>query len=134
MAKVHISDVDEAHWIRSADIATPDIAETLDADEANTLIHIHAEGDDDLLQLFEVKLPAHAKQRVHAHHHDEIIYVVGGEMRVGKRSLKPGSSIFIAGETFYSFEAGPDGLHFLNFRPRKDLSYILPETAKPAAG
>jgi len=36
-------------------------------------------------------------------------------------------------ETFYSFEAGPDGLHFLNFRPCKDISYILPETAKPAA-
>jgi quercetin dioxygenase-like cupin family protein len=134
MAKVHISDVDEASWIRSGDMATPEIAATLDADEANTMIHIHAEGDDDLLQLFEVKLPAHAKQRVHAHHHDEIIYVVSGEMRVGKRALKPGSSIFIAGETFYSFEAGPEGLHFLNFRPRKDLSYILPEASKQPAG
>ena len=133
MAKVRISDVEQAEWIRSIDMATPELAETLEPDEANTLVHIHAEGSEKLLQLFEVKLPARAKQRVHAHHHDEIIYVVGGEMRVGNRTLKPGSSMFIAGETFYSFEAGPDGLHFLNFRPCKDISYILPEPAKPTA-
>ena len=101
MAKVRISDVEQAEWIRSIDMATPELAETLEPDEANTLVHIHAEGSDKLLQLFEVKLPGHAKQRVHAHHHDEIIYVVGGEMRVGNRTLKPGSSMFIAGETFY---------------------------------
>jgi quercetin dioxygenase-like cupin family protein len=133
MAKVKISDVDQAQWIRSIDMATPELAKTLEPDEANTLVHIHAEGSEKLLQLFEVKLPGHAKQRIHAHDHDEIIYVVAGEMRVGNRKLKPGSSMFIAGETFYSFEAGPEGLHFLNFRPCKDISYILPENAKPAA-
>jgi quercetin dioxygenase-like cupin family protein len=127
MAKIKVSDVDDANWIRGADMATPEMAETLEPDEANTLINIHAEGSDDVLQLFEVKLPAGTKQRVHAHDTDEIIYVVGGAMRVGKRTLKPGSSLFIAGETFYSFEASPDGLHFLNFRPRKDISYILPK-------
>jgi quercetin dioxygenase-like cupin family protein len=130
MAKVKLCDVDDAHWIRGADMATPEIAATLDPGEANTLINIHAEGSADQLQLFEVKLPAGTKQRVHAHEHDEIIYVVGGEMLVGKRTLKPGSSLFVAGETFYSFEAGPDGLHFLNFRPCKDISYILPKAAE----
>jgi quercetin dioxygenase-like cupin family protein len=130
MARIKLSDVDEASWITGKDMATPEIAETLDPDEANTLINIHAEGSDDSLQLFEVKLPAGTKQRVHAHQHDEIIYVVGGTMRVGQRTLKPGSSLFVAGETFYSFEAGPDGLHFLNFRPCKDISYILPKTAE----
>jgi len=126
-------DVPPPHPADRDQAGDPELAETLEPDEANTLVHIHAEGSEKLLQLFEVKLPARAKQRVHAHHHDEIIYVVGGEMRVGNRTLKPGSSMFIAGETFYSFEAGPDGLHFLNFRPCKDISYILPETAKPAA-
>jgi quercetin dioxygenase-like cupin family protein len=130
MAKIKLSDVDTANWIRSIDMAPPEMRDTLEPDEANALIHIHAEGSDDRLQLFEVKLPAGTKQRVHAHQHDEIIYVVGGEMRVGNRSLKPGSSMFVAGETFYSFEAGPDGLHFLNFRPCKDLTYILPDTAE----
>ena len=130
MAKIKLSDVDNANWMRSIDMAPPEMRDTLEPDEANTLVNIHAEGSDDLLQLFEVKLPAHAKQRVHAHEHDEIIYVVGGSMRVGNRILKPGSSMFVAGETFYAFEAGPEGLHFLNFRPCKDLSYILPEPAK----
>ena len=130
MAKIKLSDADDAKWIRTIDMATPEMAATLDRDEAETLVNFHAEGSDDLLQLFEVKLPANAKQRVHAHEHDEIIYVVAGAMRVGNRTLKPGSSMFVAGETFYSFEAGPDGLHYLNFRPRKDLSYILPETAE----
>jgi quercetin dioxygenase-like cupin family protein len=130
MAKIKLSDVDQANWIRAIDMATPEMAPTLDEGEANSLINIHAEGGDNLLQLFEVKLPANAKQRVHAHQHDEIIYVVGGAMRVGNRTLKPGSSLFVAGETFYSFEAGPEGLHFLNFRPRKDLSYILPKVAE----
>jgi quercetin dioxygenase-like cupin family protein len=130
MAKIKLSDVDQANWIRAIDMATPEMAPTLDEGEANSLINIHAEGGDNLLQLFEVKLPANAKQRVHAHQHDEIIYVVGGAMRVGNRTLKPGSSLFVAGETFYSFEAGPEGLHFLNFRPRKDLSYILPKAAE----
>ena len=129
MAKIKVSDVDEANWIRSVDMAPPEMVDTLEPDEANTLINIHAEGSDDVLQLFEVKLPAGAKQRVHAHDTDEIIYVVGGAMRVGNRLLKPGSSLFVAGKTMYSFEAGPEGLQFLNFRPRKDLSYILPNAS-----
>lgn len=130
MAKIKLSDVDNANWMRSIDMAPPEMRDTLEPDEANTLVNIHAEGSDDALQLFEVKLPANARQRVHAHQHDEIIYVVGGEMRVGNRTLKPGSSMFVAGETFYSFEAGPNGLHFLNFRPCKDLTYILPKPAE----
>jgi Mannose-6-phosphate isomerase len=134
MAKIKVSDVETANWIRAIDTATPDIADRLDEEQANALINVHAEGSDDRLQLFEVKLPPNMKQSVHAHHHDEIIYVVDGEMRVGNRTLKPGSSIFIAGETFYSFETGPEGLQFLNFRPCKDMSYILPKPAEAGAG
>ena len=35
----------------------------------------------------------------------------------GQRDLHPG-------RTLYSFRPGPDGLRFLNFRPRKDATYI----------
>ena len=111
-------------------MVTPDIEATLNPDEASSLINVHVEGDDRTLQLFEVKLSAHQAQRIHAHALDEIIYVVSGSMKVGNRTLLPGSSIFISGHTFYSFEAGPDGLHFLNFRPKKDMTFILPEGAR----
>ncbi|RYD87229.1 MAG: hypothetical protein EOP61_35995 [Sphingomonadales bacterium] len=87
-------------------------------------------GDKESLQLFEVDYLPDADIAVHAHDEDEIIYILGGEMRLGNRVLKPGGSIFIAGNTLYSFKAGPEGLRMLNFRPRRDNSFIRPEDHK----
>jgi len=123
MAKIKVSDVDEANWIRSVDMAPPEMVDTLEPDEANTLINIHAEGSDDVLQLFEVKLPAGAKQRVHAHDTDEIIYVVSGAMQLGNRTLGPGSSVYVAKDTLYGFAAGEAGLRILVFRSDGRVKY-----------
>jgi len=52
----------------------------------------------------------------HSHTEDEVIYIVGGEMRLGTTLLKPGTAVAIDTDTVYSFEAGPEGLHFINYR------------------
>jgi hypothetical protein len=60
----------------------------------------------------------------HAHLVDEIIYVVAGQLMIGSRVLEPGSSVFIAGRTLYTFRAGPEGVHFVNFRPCAGGNYL----------
>jgi hypothetical protein len=52
----------------------------------------------------------------HAHTEDEIIFILTGEMHLGKRVLKPATALAIDGNTRYSFSR-PEGCSFLNFRP-----------------
>jgi hypothetical protein len=96
-------------------------------------------GGKDELHLFEVRLPPNSKVDLHAHQEDEIIHVVTGQISVGNRVLGPGDSVFVAGMTLYGFEAGPEGVSYLNFRKRRDLSNYSSEefheyrTLDPAA-
>lgn len=53
---------------------------------------------------------------VHSHSEDEIIFVVSGAIRLGRKLFPAGTAIAIPAETLYSFTAGPDGLAFVNFR------------------
>lgn len=85
---------------------------------------IHELGTDQSPQLIEARYLPGTSIGVHAHDHDEIVYVVEGEMLVGNRILGPGSSVFVAARTLYSFSAGAAGLRFLNFRPLRDDSHI----------
>lgn len=88
-------------------------------DALNTRMRIFHEGSDSAPQLFESQLLPNAVAAVHTHEEDEIVYILGGEMLLGKRSLKRGASLFIPASTPYGFRAGPEGLQFLNFRPRR---------------
>ena len=56
-----------------------------------------------------------------------MIYILEGEIIFGNRSFGPGSTISIPGNTLYGFRAGPEGLRFLNFRPRADTTFITKE-------
>lgn len=78
------------------------------------------------------------RSRAHTHSADEIIYVLEGNMRLGRRLLGPGTSLCIGGGTRYAQSAGPGGCTFLNYR--RDTSeqqyfgpgepdHLLPETA-----
>lgn len=53
---------------------------------------------------------------IHSHTEDEVIFVTGGQIRLGQRLYGPGTAIAIAGKTFYGFTTGPEGLSFINFR------------------
>ena len=85
--------------------------------ERNGATFSHHAGTSDTPQLFEVKFPANNKVEAHAHFSDEIIVVTEGEIHFGKQVYGVGSSVFIPKMTLYSFQAGPEGLTFLNFRP-----------------
>jgi hypothetical protein len=84
----------------------------------------HHHGSDTEPELFEVKFPPNTVVQSHAHLCDEIIYVVAGQLILGSRVLDPGSSVFIAGNTLYSFRTGPEGVHFVNFRPHSGANYV----------
>lgn len=60
-----------------------------------------------------------AEAGIHSHSEDEIIFVLDGEVRLGARLYGPGTALAIAADTLYSFTAGPQGLHFANFRAAK---------------
>lgn len=53
---------------------------------------------------------------VHSHSEDEIIFVVSGDIRLGRKLYPEGTAIAIAADTLYSFTAGPNGMRFINFR------------------
>jgi hypothetical protein len=52
----------------------------------------------------------------HSHSVDELIYVLAGEVRFGRRRLGPGSSVAITADRRYGFRSGPHGFAFLNYR------------------
>lgn len=97
--------------------------EVADSDPCSAARFYHPGSETDL-QMFEVRVPPDERIDQHAHLHDEIIYVLSGEMHLGSQRLKPGMSAYIRGDTLYGFRAGPEGLRFLNFRAAKDLSYF----------
>jgi mannose-6-phosphate isomerase-like protein (cupin superfamily) len=84
----------------------------------------HFPGSDRELQLFEIRCAPDTQFHPHAHYEDEILYVVEGEIRFGRRRYPAGSAVYVPSGTLYSFQSGPDGLRVLNFRPRSDDSYI----------
>lgn len=126
-APVRVHDSNGLKWLSGADYADPTVIDQLSPEELSSLLATHEEGGDSNPQLFEVKLPAGTHIDIHAHVESEIIYILGGTMVLGNRSLTAGSSVFVRGGTLYGFRAGEDGLHMLNFRPRKDKSYISRE-------
>jgi hypothetical protein len=56
------------------------------------------------------------KRGVHCHSEDEIIVVIDGAMRLGRKLVGPGTAIAIRADTMYAFTPGPEGLSFVNFR------------------
>lgn len=131
MAKVRVHSVDQLTWKTVREETRDKPLEHLSEADLNAQVLIHEAGSETGCQLFETIFEAGAEVAVHRHDEDEIMYVVDGEMVVGARRLLPGSSLFIAGGTFYGFKAGPSGLRFLNFRPRADNTYI-PAPKQPA--
>lgn len=116
MAKIQVFQSDDKPWVN----AKPDPA----TGESTDMSRVRHPGGEDELQLFDVRTGPHRQAEVHTHEQDEIIYVTGGQMIFGQHTLNPGDSVYIPGMTLYSFKAGPEGLQFINFRPRKDITYF----------
>jgi quercetin dioxygenase-like cupin family protein len=87
-------------------------------------IRVLFEGNDDEMQVVEVRCTAEKPTVPHAHRGDEVVYILEGELIVGKRTMGPGSAIFVPANTMYAFKVGPNGVRYLNMRPTRDDSYI----------
>lgn len=84
----------------------------------------HHAGSETEAELVEVTFGPDTTVHPHVHLCDEIIYVISGQLILGSRVLEPGSSVFIGAKTLYSFRTGPEGVHFVNFRPRSGAGYL----------
>jgi quercetin dioxygenase-like cupin family protein len=124
MAKVRMhreedcSLVDVEQLLRSSGASEEHIA-SLPEDALSAKMRIYEPGTGNSPQLFESHVPPNLEAPLHSHAEDEIIYILDGEMRLGQRVLAKGSSLFVAANTQYGFRAGPEGVRFLNFRPRR---------------
>ena len=124
MAAIRFFDPDERPFVHAADVYPDALKQQLTAAEVDdTAVRLH-QGLPGRLQLFEIRLQPGLEVSTHAHADDEVVYVVEGELRVGRRVCGPGSSMFIPGNTLYGFRAGPDGCRYLNFRAQADSTYF----------
>ena len=127
MGTVRVADANEIEWQGSDQEKAEAIRARgiiLTPEELAGKTREHHHGSDTEPELFEVKFGPNTVVHPHAHVYDEIIYVIAGQLILGSRVLEAGSSVFIAGQTLYSFRAGPDGVHFANFRPRSGANYL----------
>lgn len=124
MAKVHVQDGAANVWTPIRSVIGPELQARMTDGELLGEFKPHDRGDPSGLDLLEIYYPPDAVITVHAHEEDEIIYVVDGAIRLGNRLYPKGSSVFVARQTLYGFEAGPEGLHMVNFRARADHSFI----------
>ncbi len=127
MGQVRIVAADSVAWQPVRDAVAPEIAARMSRAEREADVRILHTGAGDTLQLFEAHIAPDADISLHAHAEDEIIYVLEGELRIGRKRLGPGASVFVAGNTLYGFRSGPQGVRFLNFRGRGNTSFITRE-------
>ncbi len=134
MAKVRISQPDQQPWQVSGLRVGTEAAQAILPDGGPASAYkIREPGSESVPQLIELRMHPHEEIELHCHDEDEIMYVLSGEMRIGSRTVGPGACIYIGGGVFYGFKAGPEGVHFLNFRGHADGSFHQPEPRQAAS-
>ena len=121
---VRVIDVGDVAWMAPKEGQSGELFEVLDEEECSKARFLHPGGESELY-LHEARTPPDTEILPHVHRTDEIIYVTEGEMHLGARVLRPGSSVYIPANTLYGFKAGPQGLTFLNFRAVRDTSHVM---------
>ena len=123
MPAIRIVEAGSIPWMKFRGDEPVERLEEDDPQHNGAVRNTHPGGDTEL-SLKEVRIAPDTDVVPHAHRSDEIVYVLDGELHLGPRVLKPGSSVLIPGMTLYGFRSGPQGLCFLNFRPRLDRSHL----------
>ena len=129
MAKIEFITADDVSYVSVGELVKrSDFSGTAGSVPANARseseMATYFEGSEERPQLVEVRRAPNSVAEPHAHGHDEIIFVLEGELRFGARVCGPGSAALIPGHTLYGFVVGPQGCRFLNFRPVKDTVYL----------
>ena len=133
MGSIRIVAPETVDWQPVHRAVAPEIAARMSPAERDADVRILHPGSGEL-QLFEARIAADAEVSLHAHASDEIIYILEGELRIGRKRLGPGASVFVGAETLYGFRAGPQGVRFLNFRGDGNTSFITREEYLTARG
>jgi hypothetical protein len=127
MAKVRITTPDKMAWQTSGLRQTEQQLALLPDGGPASGYKLREPGSAQDPQLVELRYHPGEVIELHCHDEPEILYILGGSMQINNRTLEPGATLFIDGGVFYGFTAGPEGLHFLNFRARSDSSFHLPD-------
>lgn len=127
MGTVRIVEAESIDWQPVHEAVAPEVAERMSQAERDGDVRIFHPGAGGGLQLFEAHIDPDQEVSLHAHAKDEIIYVLEGELLIGRKRLGPGASVFVGGQTLYGFKAGPEGVRFLNFRGEANTSFITRE-------
>jgi len=135
MGDIEYLHAEDRHFVSMYERAEtdPEMRAALDAmpgDSAKYRVFVHHEGDDETPQLMSVQFDPGDYIEPHAHRVDEIMVVLDGEARFGRRVFARGSSVFIPAGTLYAFTAGPEGATILNFRPVRDTGAIWRDRTK----
>lgn len=127
MAKVRITTPEQVPWQTSPARDGSEAARTIMDDGGPASAYkIREPGTDTDPQLVELRFHPDEEVELHCHDEPEIMYVLTGSMKLGSRTIGPGACVYIDGGVFYGFKAGPQGVHFLNFRSHLDNSFHLP--------
>jgi hypothetical protein len=78
---------------------------------------------------FVVDAPDRFRGPAHSHSQDEIIYLIGGGVRMGAHTHREGTALSIPADVRYAFDGLEGGHRFLNFRA--DVSYQTNAGAEP---
>jgi quercetin dioxygenase-like cupin family protein len=131
MTKVRITTPEQKPWQVSGERVETELSRVIQDDGgAWSAYKIREPGTETELQLVELRFHPGEVTELHCHDEDELIYILSGSMIVNNRTLGPGTTMYIGGNVFYGFTAGPEGLHFLNFRGHIDNSFHLPGRRK----
>ena len=68
------------------------------------------------LWLLATDRPQYFESSAHSHSQDELIHVLRGEIRVGRRVVGEGDTLWVAADRRYKLYSGDDGVHFINYR------------------
>jgi hypothetical protein len=121
MGKIEITHIDEAPWISDRDVQTG---------PRRLGVQIIGDVDEGLRALIVAQPPGH-KTKVHSHSETEIIHILEGDIKVGNRTLGPGTCLFIEHDTQYQFTVGDEGVRFMNIRPGPSEYHPVGEESAP---
>ena len=71
---------------------------------------------------------------MHSHSADELMILVGGEVRFGSRRLHAGDAVAIVADHRYGFRSGDEGFAFLNYRRDASEQTTVGDAARPEGG
>ena len=85
-------------------------------DTQRTRFFSDASAPTNRLWLLATDRPQYFESSAHSHSQDELIHVLRGEIRVGRRVVGVGDTLWVAADRRYKLYSGDDGVHFINYR------------------